>query len=118
MSAVGLYRFYNPSQPETETLEDDVVLYTLNSDVDARDLIKTGDIGQYYIDEMVRIFQRDGFKKYLKIDIWDNPYLIKAGVEPKIPLRHKILHTYLRKTHPWANKTIVRLMDRILKVFI
>ena len=118
MSAVGLYRFYNPSQPETETLEDDVVLYTLNSDVDARDLVKTGDIGQYYIDEMVRIFQRDGFKKYLKIDIWDNPYLIKAGVEPKIPLRHKILHTYLRKTHPWANKTIVRLMDRILKVFI
>ena len=118
MSAIGLYRFYNPSQPETEILKEDVVLYTLNDGFDARELVKAGDIGQYYIDEMVRILRRDGCEKYMKIDIWDNPYLIKAGISPKIPLKYRLLHAYLRKTHPRANKVSVRILDRVLKLFI
>jgi hypothetical protein len=118
MSAIGLYRDYNPYQPETEIMDDDIVLYTANDNVDARDMIKAGDIGQHYIDEMVRIFQRDGYKKYMKIDIWDNPYLINAGIVPKVPLRYKALHAYLRKTQPMAYKMAIRLLDRILRVFI
>ena len=118
MSAISLYRLYNHPQPKTESLKEDVVLYIRNNDFNAKELIKKGDFGQYYIEEMVRILRREGYKKYLKIDMWDNPYLIKAGISPKIPLRFKILHTYLRKTQPWAGKTIVRTLDRILRLFI
>lgn len=118
MSAIGLYRSYHTSQPETKSLEKDVILYVASDGGDARAMVKTGDIGQYYIDEMVRIFQRDGYKKYLKIDIWDNPYLIQAGVTPRVPLKFKALHSYLRKTQYRAENKSVRLMDWALKLFI
>lgn len=118
MSAVGLYRLYHSSQLAPSSLKKEVVLYIVNNPIDARDLVKMGDIGPYYVDEMVRIFQRDGYKKYLKIDIWDNPYLIKAGVTPRVPLKYKVLHSYLRKTQPWADKKLVQSLDRILKVLI
>lgn len=118
MSGVGLYRLYNPPQIAPVSLKKDVLLYVENSSIDARDLIKKGDVGQYYIDEMVQILRRDGYKKYLKIDIWDNPYLIRAGVSPRIPLKYRLLHAYLRKTQPLADKMVVRVLDRILKVFI
>ena len=118
MSAISLYRFYNPSRPEIEILKNDVVLYAKDDCIDARDLVKSGDIGQYYINEIVRILHRDGCKKYFKIDIWDNPYLVSAGISPNVPLKYKVLHAYLRKTQPRADTKSVRLLDRILKVFI
>ena len=116
MSAVGLYRFYHSQTPVIDSLEEDVNLYAVNNGVDIRELVRTGDIGQYYIDEMIRIFQRDGYKKYLKIDIWDNPCLIQAGIAPKVPLKYKLLHAYLRKTQPMTDRKWVRLADRILKL--
>lgn len=118
MSAIGLYRSYHTSQPEAELLEKEVVLYVAGDGSDARDLVKTGDIGQYYIDEMIKVFQRDGYKKYLKIDIWENPYLIKSGATPKVPLKFKALHAYLSKTQSSADTKLVKLLDRILKRFI
>ena len=118
MSAVGLFRFYHSQTPVINPLEKDVVLYAANNGVDVRELVRMGDIGQYYIDEMIRIFQRDGYKKYLKIDIWDNPYLIEAGVKPKVPLKYKVLHAYLRRTQPWVDRKSVRLFDRFLRMFI
>ena len=96
MSAISLYRFYNPSRPEIETMNDDVVLYTKDDSIDARDLIKSGHIGQYYIDEIAKILHRDGYKKYFKIDIWDNPYLVSAGISPKVPLKYRILRNRRR----------------------
>lgn len=118
MSAVGLYRSYHTSQPDTDSLENDVILYVARDGGDARAMVKTGDIGQYYIDEMVRVFHRDGYEKYLKIDIWDNPYLIKAGATPRIPLKFKALHAYLRKTQSRAETRLVQWLDRVLKKFI
>ncbi len=118
MSAIGLYRSYHSSPSEKEELKDEASLYIVNADVDARSLVRTGDVGQYYIDEMVKIIRRDGFKKYLKIDLWDNPYLIAAGISPKIPLRYRLLHAYLRNTQQLMDRKSIRLLDRILKIFI
>ena len=118
MSAIGLYRSYNSPQSEKEVLNEEISLYISNTGLDARNLVKMGDEGQYYIDEIVKILRRDGYKKYLKIDIWDNPYLIKAGISPKVPLRYKLLHAYLRNTRNWVGKKAVRWLDRILKVFV
>ncbi len=118
MSAVGLFRFYNPPMPETESLKNDVVLYAVDYPNDIRDLVKMGDFGQHYIDEMIQIFRRDGYKKYLRIDIWDNPYLNKAGATPRVPLKYRLLHAYLRITRSEAKSRIVQLIDKVLKVLI
>lgn len=118
MSAIGLFRYYNPPQPAIDCLSEEPVLYRKDEGVDARALVKTGDVGQYYIDEMIHIFQRDGFKKYLKIDIWDNPFLKESGVSPRVPLIYRVLHAYLRKTRPYAKSLPVRLLDKMLKVFV
>ncbi len=115
MNAVTLYRNYNRPESDITCLHQDVKLYIKDDDCDARDLVKLGDVGHYYIDEMIRIFQRDGVQKYLKLDIWDNPYLIAAGFSPTIPVKYQWLHSYLRKTQPKANNKIVKLMDKVLK---
>ncbi len=114
-SAVGLYRFYNPRRPETLFLEKEEKLRDVVTGEDVRKLIKTGDIGQYYIDEMVSIIKREGIEKFFKLDIWDNPYLKAAGINPKIPWKYRVLHSYLRKTREVSNKRAVRFVDKLLK---
>ncbi len=115
MSAVGLFRCYNGPQSQISTLDKDAILYVQNDNSDARNLVQMGDVGQYYIDEMVKIIQRDGYKNYLKIDMWDNPYLIKAGLNPRVPLRFRLLHSYLRRTKNRTESWAVRLMDKLLR---
>ena len=110
-SAVSLFRTYYPPQPKTEELRQEAFLNC----PEIRNLIKTDDVGQYYIDEMLTIFKREGLKKFLKLDIWDNPYLKAAGVHPRLPLRYKCLHWYLRKTREISEKKVVKVMDKILK---
>lgn len=118
MSAVGLFRYYNPPEPIVKELEKEVVLYSVEHGADAKNKVKMGDVGEYYIDEMVQIMRRDGLKKFIKIDIWGNPYLIRKKMSPKIPLRYKLLHRYLRRTRPYANRKVIRVFDKVLKLFI
>lgn len=114
-SAVSMFRTYNPPTPQTHELKREVQLYGLNEIPDAKGLVKLGDIGQYYIDEMLTIFLRDGLKKYLKLDIWDNPYLKAAGINPKLPVKYRLLHWYLRKTREVSGKRIIKILDKVLK---
>lgn len=113
-SAVSLFRTYNPSRPKTIALEQEALL---NSPA-VRNLVRSDDVGRYYIDEMLTIFKREGLKKFLKLDIWDNPYLKAAGINPKLPLRYRLLHRYLRNTQKNSDKKIIKLVDKVLKMFV
>jgi hypothetical protein len=62
----------------------------------------------------VQVFKREGTDKFLKLCIWDNPYLIEAGIHPSIPIGLKILHSYLRRTQPKANRKLVGFLDKVL----
>lgn len=115
ISAVSAYRSYHHPNPDTEILEPPAELHAVGSDDNMARLVRKEDHGQYYIDEMKAIFERDGYGKYLKLDIWDNPYLKGAGVCPKVPLRFRMLHTYLRKTQQASNGALVRFIDKLLK---
>ena len=79
-------------------------------------LVKTSDYGKHYVDEMVQVFEREGTDKFLKLCIWDNPHLVEAGVTPKLPLKYKLLHSYLRKTQPKSDSKIIGLIDKVLKL--
>lgn len=115
ISAVSAYRSYHHPNPDTETLGQPAELRAVGSDENQAYLVRQEDYGQYYIDEMKAIFERDGYGKYLKLDIWENPYLKAAGVCPKVPLRFRVLHSYLRKTQRASNGVLVRLIDKLLK---
>ncbi len=115
LSGVSLFRVYNRIYP-VDCLETEASLYNVGDSVDARCLIRNGDVGQYYIDEMIDIFNRDGLKNYLKLDIWNNPYLKANGINQKLPLRYRLLHLYLRKTQMHSEKTIVKVVDKMLKL--
>lgn len=116
ISAVTLYRNYKFQLDSIkERLPLETMLYHKDQYYDVRQLIKYEDVGRYYIDEMVSIINREGLRKFLKLDIWDNPYLKAEGINPKIPLRYKCLHSYLRKTQPDSDKKVIKIIDKILK---
>lgn len=114
-SAVSLYRFYNPCLPETRSLGKEERLREVVSGEDVRKLVKTDDIGQYYIDEMLSIFKREGLEKFLKLDIWDNQHLKAAGINPKLPWKYRLLHWYLRKTKETSGRKVIKVLDKVLK---
>lgn len=87
------------------------------NDNNLKQFVRTSDHGQHYIDEIVAIVKREGTKKFQKLCIWDNPYLLAAGINPKLPLRYRAFHWYLKKTQKFSEKTIVRVIDKMLKLF-
>ncbi len=117
ISAVSLYRTYHNS-PKTTELNEEVKLTSMGSDKPYNHLVKLSDHGFYYIEEILAIFMREGIEKFLKLDIWDNPYLKDAGIIHPKPLRYKILHWYLRKTRNNSDNLLVRYIDRVLKIFV
>jgi len=118
MSAVTLYRNYNHPDSIVESLQHEISLCSKGNLIDVCPLVRLDDIGQYYIDEMISIFNREGVDKFLKLDIWDNAYLKKTGYNPKIPLKYRLLHSYLRKTQQHSSNKFVKLLDKMLKFII
>ena len=113
---IRMYRGYNKYYPDNlSRLEDPVKLCCAGSSDDYSNLVKTSDYGKHYVDEMIQVFKREGTDKFLKLCIWDNPYLVEAGITPRIPLKYRLLHSYIRKTQPKANTIMVRMIDKVLK---
>lgn len=113
---IRMYRGYNKYYPDNMTrLETPVKLCCMGGSEDYSSLVKTSDYGKHYVDEMIQVFKREGTDKFLKLCIWDNPYLIEAGITPKVPLKYRMLHSYLRKSQPKADTKIIQLMDKVLK---
>ena len=55
-------------------------------------------------------------EKYLKLDIWDNPFLKAAKINPRFPVHIRIIHWYLKKTQRITDKKIVKWVDKLLKL--
>jgi hypothetical protein len=49
------------------------------------------------------------------LDIWDEEWMNRYGLEDPRNVFHKLLLGYLQKTNPYANRIWVRCMDKILK---
>ena len=115
ISAVSIFRDYHQLDDDIVSLGQIVELSAVGSDENMAYKVKQEDVGQYYVDEMLAIFQRDGLNKYFKLDIWENPCLKDAGICPKIPLKYRLLHSYLRKTQQVSNRRFIRIIDKLLK---
>lgn len=114
---IAMYRAYSRYYPDHLThLDAPVKLCRMGEDEDYSSLVQTADYGKHYVDEMVRVFQREGTAKFAKLCIWDNPHLKEAGIDPKLPLRYRFLHWYLRKTQSHSRNKLVKGIDKLLKV--
>lgn len=116
VSIIALYRLYHY---ERKTNYNDVpegayVFYERNG-LDIWKYVDKTDEGAYYTTEVLRYFKRDGIKKYALLDIWDKDWLEKNGLQDPRNWFQKILHGYLNRTNLYTDKTIVRIVDKVLK---
>lgn len=113
---INMYRGYAKYYPnQLVHLDTPVRLCRMGEGKDYSELVQTADYGKHYVDEMVRVFQREGTEKFHKLCIWDNPYLKAAGVAPRLPWHYRLLHWYLRTTQPHSSNVLVKAMDKVLK---
>ena len=115
---VSMYRAYNNYYPypyKVECLPEPIRLYCPGSQTDCRNLVQESDNGQHYIDEIVAIIKREGYKKFDKLGIWDNPDLIAAGITHTPPLRFRILHKYLKFSQQRHNLRPIKVLDKIIR---
>ncbi|MCR5645465.1 MAG: glycosyltransferase family 2 protein [Bacteroidales bacterium] len=112
---VAMYRTCAKFYPDQLThLDNPVKLCCLGDERDCSCLVRTSDYGRHYVEEMVRVFEREGTRKFAKLCIWDNPYLKDAGVKPKMPWVYKIIHRYLRATQSKSKRLWVKALDKVL----
>ena len=113
---ISMYRNYNKYYPEKMSVLDSPVKLCCKGEIkDYSYLVSSSDYGKHYVNEMLQVFKREGTDKFLKLCIWDNPYLKAAGINPRIPLKYKLLHSYLKKTQPRADNRIIKWWDKVLK---
>lgn len=113
---INMYRGYSKYYPDhLEHLVEPLKLCCKGEVKDYSYLVKTSDYGKHYVEEMVKVINREGVDKFAMLCIWDNPYLKAAGINPRLPFRYKLLHWYLRNTQGVSEKKIVKMLDGMLK---
>lgn len=118
-SMISLYRQYH-AEEELDYFEvpEDSYDYYKRQGLDLWKYVNLNDEGEYYSKEILKYFERDGLKKYALLDIWDTDWLKRNYLKDPRNWCQKVLHGYLRKTTPYAERTIIRAIDKVLKQFI
>lgn len=113
---VNMYRAYTKAIcHQSPRLDRPVRLCQMGTDNNLTQYLHSSDNGQHYIDEMTAIFQREGYKKFFSLCIWDNVDLINAGIKPTLPLYIKLIHRYLKATQPSYHSSLIKLTDKLIK---
>lgn len=118
-SGVGLFRHYQTYHPvtkqETYELPKNAYVYYEKMGLDVVDEIIHSDVGQYYIDEVIRFFDQKGLKYFSRLDIWDNDFVGKCHLKNPQTIIDKIIMWYLRNTKKYTKSFLVKGIDYILK---
>lgn len=114
-NSVSIYRT-NHSIPKKYPIANEIPLTDATGN-DIKPLVHTSDHGQHYIDEIVSILQREGFRKFKKLCIWDNPDLRAAGVNYRPPILIRMVHRYLHATQPRYDSLVIKAIDKALSLF-
>jgi len=117
-SPLSMYRNYTLAVNMTAPIVSPPIHLTTKTGVDITPKVHLSDHGQHYIDEIVSILKREGYHKFRKLCIWDNPYLRASGISYSPPFYIRLLHGYLKHTQPYCSKFVIRVIDKILKKLI
>ena len=118
-SGVRLFRHYQTYHPikeqEINSLPKDAYLYYEKMGLNLLDEIRMNDIGQYYIDEILKMFNAKGIRHFSKLDIWGYDFMQKYNLSNPQTIIDKLIMTYLRATKKYAKSFVVKAADKILK---
>jgi len=118
-NAITLYRQYHTNQPaQYQSLPVNAFSYYGQNGIDILNLINLHDEGQHYTNEVKACFDKNGIGKYAVLDIWDKGWCEHNHiVPPKRTAIQTILLWYLEKTNKYAHRKVVKITDKILKLF-
>lgn len=118
-NVINIYRQYHVNKVEAYyKVPDDAYSYYLQNGVNLLSLLNLNDDGMHYTDEIKNYFAKNGLDKYAMLDIWDNEWCKRNGiVAPKRSYLQKVVMWYLQKSNPYSHSFIIRMIDKILKVF-
>ncbi len=98
-------------------MPNDAYAYYKENGVDVQGLIDLTDDGTHYTAAVLNSIQDKGIRFFRKLDVWDDEFLRKKNIQDPRRGIDKIMHWYLRKTQKLSEKTIIRYLDRIQKIF-
>ena len=116
VNGISIYRTYHTANHPQPTAT--AVRLTTSDGNDITSLVHIGDSGLHYVDEMIAILQRTGYRKFRWLSIWDNPDLRAAGIDYQPPLHIRIIHIYLKNTQRHIGSLPVRIIDKLLKKIV
>lgn len=118
-SGIKLFRHYQTYHPikENEVLDvpTDAFLFYKKNNLDVLKEINLDDVGQYYVDSVLRCFNERGIKHFAKLDIWNNDFVKKYNLHNPQSLLDKLVMFYLRLTKKWTNTILIKSVDYVLK---
>lgn len=118
-SGIKLFRHYQTYHPisKDELLEvpSDVYTFYKKHNLDIWTEIQLKDVGQHYVDSILKYFNEKGLKHFSKLDIWDSDFISNYKILTPQTILDKIINKYLRITKKYTNKFWVKGIDYILR---
>lgn len=110
------YQAYHPiSKHEIRYLPENAYAYYEKMGLNIQNEINMDDIGQHYINEMLRFFDLKGLKHYAKLDIWDMDFVRQYNLKNPQSILDKLIIKYLRATKKYSKTIFIRGIDWLLK---
>ena len=118
-SKISLFRHYHEVKPvASSVLPNDAYKFYESHGLDIWKYVDLHDEGNYYTTEVLRFFERDGFRNYAMLDIWDEDWIKRNNLKDPRNKIHKLLLSYLRKTNSRAKSVWTRCIDKMLKFIV
>ena len=118
-SGIRMFRTYQVYHPihnkDIRLIPQDAFTFYEKKGLAIMEEIELNDIGQYYIDEMLKFFEKKGTKHFSKLDIWDLDFIHKYNIKNPQTILDKIIIKYLRATKKYSKTIFIRGIDWLLK---
>ena len=118
-NVINIYRQYHTiSKSETYQVPEDAYAYYQENGLNITSMINLDDEGEFYTEEIMRYFKKNGTTKYAMLDIWDEDWC--KSHEIAIPQRspvQKVIMWYLKKSNPYTRSLLIRAIDKMLKKY-
>ena len=110
------YQTYHPiNDDEIFKVPMDAFIFYKKNGLDVLREIDLNDVGQHYIDSVLRNFSERGIKHFAKLDIWNDDFVKRYDLQNPQSLLDKLVMLYLRFTKKWINTIFVKGIDYLLK---
>jgi len=114
---VDIFRMYHKQHLEYHNLPNDgFVIYQTNG-IDLWSLTNLQDEGEYYSQEVLKIFKQQGLERFAWLDIWDDGWSKSKGIKNPQKWYHKLFVRYMQVSESNRNFLVIRAIDKVLKMF-